>query len=491
MRYTTAAALPGLLLAVAAVAADDATPRYTLSIYSASSNNGDGLFAPAGPDNGTPGGYAVVRDRRQLELKPGRNSIVIRDMPRYLDPSALSARTIGEADAEILSQQFEDESLSLDALVQSHRGHAVEIVTAGNAGAPALVSGTLLSNSGGLTVQGSDGRVTTVTEFSRVTFPDLPKGLSATPALRWEIAAKKSGPQGFEIVYPTQGLAWRAEYSGWLAGGDCRLALSGWAQIANRSGSDYPGARVKLIAGEPHRVNAPPVPRVMMARASAPLQADETGTAGDYHEYQIDNPVDLASGALLRAALFPAQTLACQRQYLFEGSRLRANPGMAPITDRNYGIDAAPPIRSTLAFKTDRALPAGRLRILQNASDGTPEFTGEDDIGHTPRGESVMVQLGNAFDLRGERKQTDFVVDKDHRTLNESFSIRVTNGGAAAQSVTVRERLYRWTQWSIAQSSAKYAKRDADSVEFALEVPANGNAQLTYTVQYQWTESYK
>jgi len=69
-------------------------------------------------------------------------------------------------------------------------------------------------------------------------------------------------------------------------------------------------------------------------RAGAPmvssaLQAGDSGSAGDYHEYTLGNPVDLASGTLLRAALFPAQTIACQRQYVFEGSRLRANPGMA------------------------------------------------------------------------------------------------------------------------------------------------------------------
>jgi hypothetical protein len=77
-------------------------------------------------------------------------------------------------------------------------------------------------------------------------------------------------------------------------------------------------------------------------------------------------------------------------------------------------------------------MPAGRLRILETASDGTPEFTGEDDIGHTPRGEQVTMQLGNAFDLRGERKQDRFQVDWDHRTLTESFSIRLTNGSGRA-----------------------------------------------------------
>ena len=476
-----------------AVAADQPASRYVLSIYSAAANNGDNLFTSAEPEPATPGGYAVVRDRRQFDLKPGSNVIVVHDVSRYLDPGALSTRMEGDG-VEILSQRFEDETLSLDTLVQKHVGHTVE-VNVGSGTTANLVTGTLLSNSGGLSLQGSDGRVTTITEFNRVTFPDLPKGLAARPSLRWDVTAKKTGSTAFEIVYPTQGLAWRAEYSGWLTGGDCRLALSGWAQIANRSGADFTDARIKLIAGEPHRATAAPVVRAMGARQSAPLaamQASDTGTAGDYHEYSLDTAADLGNASLLRVALFPAQSLACQRQFLFEGSRLRANPGMAPITDRGYGTgEAANPVRSMLTFKSDRAMPAGRLRVLQNASDGAPEFIGEDDIGHTPRGETVATQLGNAFDIRGERKQTDLQLDKDKRTLSETFAIRLSNGGNSAQTVSVREHPYRWTQWTIPASSAKYTKRDSDTIDFAVEVPANGNAQVTYTVQYQWNESFK
>jgi len=482
-------------LCIAEGRAADTGARYSLSIYSAGSNNGEGLFSTGSPENGAPCGYAIVRDRRQFDLKNGQNSIIVRDVSRYLDAGALTARAVDDAaGTQILSQRFDDETVSLEALVLRHLGRPVEVQIAGGNGTPqAVISGTLLSNAGGLIVLQPDGRVSTIPEFSRVIFPDLPRGLAATASLRWDIAAKKAGLQNFEIVYPTQGLAWRAEYGGWLASGECRLELSGWAQIANRTGTDFPDAHVKLVAGEPHHAaNAFPA-GAMMARTvpAAAAPAGNGGVVGDYHEYTLDGAIDVGSGSLLRAALFPAQTIACQRQYLFEGSHMRANAGMAPITERNYGNEAPSPIHSTLTFKSERALPAGRLRILQNASDGAPEFTGEDDIGHTPRGEATTIQLGNAFDLRGERRQSEFTLDKDHRTLGESFAIRLSNGGASAQTVVIREHLYRWTQWAVTQSSAKYAKRDADTIDFGVDVPANGNVALTYSVQYQWSESLK
>ncbi|WP_347262598.1 hypothetical protein [Rudaea sp.] len=497
MRRTTLAVS---LIAGVAATADAQAPasRYALSIYSAQANNGDGLFetaADAGSADSV-GGYAVVRDRRQFNFNPGNNAVEVREVARWLDASALSARFVEPGDATIVSQRFDDQTLSFDALVQRQIGHPVEIAGNGANPAAAPISGTLLSNNGGLTVQLADGRVTTVTDYSRVTFPDLPKGMSATPALRLDVNSRQGGPRSIEFVYPTQGLAWRAEYSGWIAaGGDCKLTLSGWALIANRSGASYRGAQIKLIAGSPNRVaqqNAPrPMTMAKAAGATAPVAAADSGALGDYHEYTIDAPLDLIDNSLQRVALFPDTPLACQRQYLFEATHLRANPGMAPITERGYGASGTQPVRSALAFRIDRALPAGRVRMLQAANDGAPEFVGEDQIGHTPKNEPVALQLGDAFDLRGERRQTDFTLDKNQHSLGETFALRVSNAGDAARSVVVREHLYRWTQWNITQASVKYEKKNSDTVEFKLDVPANGEATATYTVQYQWTESFK
>jgi hypothetical protein len=190
MRRLVCIGLVSTACALPAIAADETTSRFSLSIYNAGAENGDSLFAPAAPENGAPGGYAVVRDRRQFDLKSGDNIVQVRDVSRYLDPAALSARAVGDADSvEILSQRFEDETLSLDALVQKHLGHTVEVHVGGGTAPTPPISGTLLSNVGGLIVQTADGHVTAITDFTRITFPDLPKGLSATPSLRWDIAA--------------------------------------------------------------------------------------------------------------------------------------------------------------------------------------------------------------------------------------------------------------------------------------------------------------
>ena len=57
--------------------------------------------------------------------------------------------------------------------------------------------------------------------------------------------------------------------------------------------------------------------------------------------------------------------------------------------------------------------------MQQDPADDSLEFIGEDVIDHTPRNEKVLIEMGQAFDVVGERKQTDFKVDtRGHHLWN-------------------------------------------------------------------------
>ena len=53
-------------------------------------------------------------------------------------------------------------------------------------------------------------------------------------------------------------------------------------------------------------------------------------------------------------------------------------------------------------------LPAGNFRVYQKDSKGGVLFAGEDRIDHTPKDEFLNIQIGNAFDVVSEHKQTDY-----------------------------------------------------------------------------------
>ncbi|MGA8200532.1 MAG: hypothetical protein WB814_10740, partial [Candidatus Sulfotelmatobacter sp.] len=118
--------------------------------------------------------------------------------------------------------------------------------------------------------------------------------------------------------------------------------------------------------------------------------------------------------------------------------------------------------------------------------DGQIEFTGENTIDHTPHDETVRIYTGNAFDIAGERRRTDYIVDSNNRTATESFEIKLRNHKKEPVDVRVVEHLYRAANWNIASSSVEYKKTDSHTIEFPVTVAPEEEKTVTYTAHYSW-----
>ena len=163
------------------------------------------------------------------------------------------------------------------------------------------------------------------------------------------------------------------------------------------------------------------------------------------------------------------------------------------MTDRNFGLQSNKKVDIYLRFKNEKAigmgmpLPSGRIRVSQrDTADDTLEFIGEDKIDHTPKGEEVLIKLGSAFDVVGERKQTSFKVDTHRDWMDETIEIKLRNHKDELVKVVVKENLYRWVNWKITESTHRYDKIDSRTVHFPVEVPPDGEVTVRYTVHYDW-----
>jgi len=96
------------------------------------------------------------------------------------------------------------------------------------------------------------------------------------------------------------------------------------------------------------------------------------------------------------------------------------------------------------------------------------------------------VKLGTAFDVVGERRQTDFRINTSGKVMEEAFEIKVRNHKDQPVEVIVRENLYRWSQWTLIEQSSQSVKKDARTVEFPVRIAADGEATVTYRVRYTW-----
>jgi hypothetical protein len=125
-------------------------------------------------------------------------------------------------------------------------------------------------------------------------------------------------------------------------------------------------------------------------------------------------------------------------------------------------------------------LPGGIMRLYQEDSEGMLQFSGEDRIDHTPKDEKVRLRMGNAFDVVGERVQTDYSVVSG-RVFESSYRITLRNHKQNAIVVEVVEPMTG--DWEILQSSLPSEKRDAQTAVFSLPVAVDGEAVLTYRVR--------
>jgi hypothetical protein len=256
---------------------------------------------------------------------------------------------------------------------------------------------------------------------------------------------------------------------------------------------------LKLIAGVVHRAPVQQPPTVMFKRAleaadaAAPVPGFKEQSFFEFHLYTLQRPTTLANNSTKQIELFDqARQIPAKKILLYNGA-----PDTyfypSPMTDRNFGDGSNKKVDVYLEFRNDKEyglgvpLPAGRIRVSKlDASDGSLEFIGEDTVDHTPKDEQIRVKLGSAFDVVGERRQTDFSVDSKARWMEEQIEVRLRNHKDQAVKVVVKENLFRWTNWKILTKSHEFIKEDARNITFPVDVPKDGETVVRYRVRYTW-----
>lgn len=482
-------------------ASQAAEADYSLTIYSSARpgqidvNQLSGYGAPNLP------GYALVRDKRQMELPKGRGEVRFTDVAKLIDPTTVSFASLADpAGTRVLEQNFQFDLVSADKLMDRYIGERVSVERA-DGDKVQRFEGRLLGTQGALLLQQDNGEVSSLRRYDNVRFPSLPGGLITRPTLVWLVDSARGGRQEAQVGYQTRGMTWWADYNVLLGeqANRCTMDLAAWVTIVNQSGGSYPQARLKLVAGEVNRAPAAPQPmlrskEMMLGSAAMADDGFQESELFEYHLYTLGRRSDLPDNSTKQLELFPAAVgVACKRQLVFSSSPFGYPMwGGGPNLDQGLGATHKGQVGAFLEFENKAEnrmgmpLPAGRIRVNQAAADGSIEFIGEDLIGHTPRNETLRIKLGNAFDVVGERRQIDYQLDSGNRRLEETVEISVRNRKKTATEVIIREYFYRWSGWEIVQTSHKGDKRDAQTMDFVVQIPADGELKLRYSVRYRW-----
>jgi len=438
---------------------------------------------------------ALVRDLRDLTLKAGVNEVKFAEVAAQIDPTSVRFRSLTDpAGTYVMEQNYEYDVVGTSKLLQKYVDQQITVVTEDGT----TYEGYLLSGSQdlilGSSLTGGSVSVVKLSAVQEIKFPSLPEGLLTKPTLVWKVQAEQAGVHHAELTYMTNGVNWYANYVAVVNEKDDGLGLDGWVTLDNQSGATYEDAKLKLIAGDVHRVTQPRGE----ARYVAPtVSAGERGKEFveqaffEYHLYTLQRPTTIKDHQTKQIEFTSAPAVTATKFYVYDGAQMGYSRYYSPITSQGYGTQSNPKVYVMLDFLNAKSnglgipLPKGVVRVYKENPEGGTEFIGEDQIDHTPKDERILLRLGDAFDLVGERKQTDFKRPGD-RTIEESYEIKLRNHKDEDVEIRVVEHMFRWSEWTILESNHEYEKKDSRTIEFRVAVPKDGEVTVTYTVRYRW-----
>ena len=414
---------------------------------------------------------ALVKERRKLDLNTGVNNVEYTDVAALIDPTSVMFEDTKNKNTAVLEQNYEYDLVSSFKLLDKFLGKEITVTEKEGE----TYTGTLLSHDGRVVLKLSDGKVVSITEVSRFEFPDS-AGLLTKPTLVWQVYSPVSGSRDVLTSYLTGGMSWNADYIVKTNADDTKADIQGWVSVDNQAGTTYEDARLKLVAGEVHRI-AVPEPIYYegnVEEAEVAYEVEKGGFAEEsffeYHLYTLERAATLKNNEVKQISLLSADSVPVEKELIFDASKSSDVQVVLNLTNSKQKGLGMP-------------LPAGVVRVYKADSEGQLQFLGEDSIDHTPKDEEIEIVVGNSFDVTGTRTQTDYRRVSDD-VWRESYEIELKNHKSQSQKIRVVEHFYG--DWEITTTSDTYEKTDAYTAEWEVTVPADGSKKVTFTVERRY-----
>ncbi len=416
----------------------------------------------------------VVNETRSLDFKSGVGQLSFTDVPALIDASSVRFDLVGGGKSvTILEQNYAYDLVGPEQMYAKYIDKQIELTDEkGN-----IYKGTLLSYSGGSAIiREESGRVKIVSlgKITEVNFPVLPEGLITRPTLLWKYNSSTAGKQNCNVSYQTSGMSWTAEYVGVLNPTENQIGLSGWSSITNNSGKTYENAKLKLIAGTINRAQRPMMfgkgrTTEMYADGLAAAAPFEEKAFFEYHMYTLPRNATLADKEQKQISLFDPAKGAAAKEFLYR-----------PSADAK-AVKVMVKLKNSKESGLGMPLPAGRVRMFKADTDGMLVLLGEDQIEHTPKDDSLKVDIGTAFDITAEERTMN-ITRVSNNVEERDFEIELRN--RKNEAVTVRVEKDLWSYWDVLSSSLPWKKQDAQLVSFSVPLKANEVVTLKMKVRF-------
>ncbi|MBS1709095.1 MAG: DUF4139 domain-containing protein [Armatimonadetes bacterium] len=452
------------------------------------------------------GGFALVKQKRSLDLKTGVQSVGIEDVAQLIEANSVGIRSLSAPGSfSVLEQNYQYDLISPIAILNKAVGQPITFHRTLPNGGKEVLKGTLLSSAtamvsqgdgnsnytyNGMVIRTDDGKII-LNPSGEIQVDSLPAGLISKPTLVWMLDSDRAGRNEIELSYLTRGLTWKSDYVLSL-GKDGKLGdLKGWVTMTNNSGVAYTDTKLKLLAGDVNRVVQGPggfgggrtggAPMAKMMDAN--MQEEQFA---DYHLYTLPRPATVRNNEMKQLSLLEATGVQVTKKLLVD-----ALYGFGAYYPSEGAVGTGPikpvvylQLKNSKENKLGVPLPKGTFKVFQSDASGSLQMLGEDSIDHTPKDEKLSLRVGKAFDIVVERKRTLFEWIRRGHACRETFEIELRNRKETPETVTVWER--HWGEHKVTKESMKGKWLDNDTLEYEVVLAPNEVKTVTYTIETSW-----
>jgi len=216
-----------------------------------------------------------------------------------------------------------------------------------------------------------------------------------------------------------------------------------------------------------------------LQRVPTAIQAQQSDL-GDYKLYTLANLTTVAARQTKQVLFLHQDHIRFDRVYVFKLD-----------LDASGGAHDTGPTTTTLRLENKpanglgRALPAGAVSIRQPRA-GTDHLIGEPQLRDVSVGEPFELELGQASDVQVAWRVTAVTAAgraNGHRRLRASVEATLTNAKSEPVAAELRLLSASYTGLRVVAESQAHGTKAGDPV-WRTPLPANGEAVVTYTVEY-------
>jgi len=415
-------------------------------------------------------GYALIKQPVDWSIKSSLEEVEYSMLPEGIKESS---PYLNLQSGQVINQKLDGNLFSGSILINESLGDYVTITTIDDEDE----YGTLIAISpDGYTIQTRRDVIFLKKEqVKKVSLRKVVENPKFRPSLRWKISSNNYNVAG-DLVYMSRGFDWDAVYRMVVPDyGPATLITE--AYISNNSSINFNDLKLKLVEGLVGKQIKPQF-RGNRKFSSAAMAADpniqvaDESSLGDYHVFDFPDRLDFGKNEHITVRLYVPKLIDYSKSYVFKN---------AERSQKEEPLEIELQVKNTVDNNLNIPLPQGRIELYQS-TEGSLEFTGEDQVKQTPKGETVTITAGRSFDVIGKRKVLNF--ERQRKSEEASIEVLITN--TRDEKITVRLEEQIRGDWVIKEASDNYIKRDASTINFPFSLNAGETKTITYTYRKEW-----